>query len=101
MYSNLKHVKFGNDFKGIILIDKNKFVGIIQCNVVSKYIVALEVAPEYRDMGIAKYLLKYAVNLGINKLSVNKENEIAINLYKNFGFEIFDQDNYMYYMIKI
>jgi ribosomal protein S18 acetylase RimI-like enzyme len=63
MYSNLKHVKFGNDFKGIILIDKNKFVGIIQCNVVSKYIVALEVASEYRNMGIAKYLLKYAVNL--------------------------------------
>jgi ribosomal protein S18 acetylase RimI-like enzyme len=99
IYPNLKHVKTGKDFKGIMLLDKDEFVGIVQCNTNTDYIVALEVSPKFRNQGIATYLLNYAKNeLNVHKLSVNKKNTNAIDLYKKNNYRVIKQDEHMFYM---
>lgn len=97
-YSALKHVRTNSENKGIILVDNKKFVAILQWDINSKYIIALEVAPEYRKQGIAKQLLNYAISKDIKLLSVNKKNTNAINLYKSMNYKVKSQDKSMLYM---
>ncbi len=56
-------------------------VGYI-CNVYTK--------EKYRNKGYQKkvfnYVLNYAKNIGITKFQLSSLNEIAINMYKSFGF---------------
>lgn len=99
-YSRLKHVRTSEENEGIMCLDKDKFVGIIQWDINTKYIVALEVIPEYRKKGIGRKLLDIAYKNGIKKLSVNKNNQNAIDLYKSIKFKKADEDNFMYYMVK-
>jgi len=50
------------------------------------------VKEEYRNKGIGNKLMSYLVSVAINKrvvnitLEVRKSNDIAINMYKKFGF---------------
>jgi len=99
-YPKLSHVRCDKENEGIILDNNGAFVAIIQWDNKSKYIVALEVAPEYRKNGIGKYLLKKAYSKGINKLSVNKSNTSAIKLYIKSGYKEEKTDKTMIYMIK-
>ncbi|WP_455143179.1 ribosomal protein S18-alanine N-acetyltransferase [Candidatus Hodarchaeum mangrovi] len=56
--------------------------------------VSIAVKPEYRRKGIAKMLLKRSIEAmvehGVNELflEVRVSNDAAVNLYKNFGYEI-------------
>jgi ribosomal protein S18 acetylase RimI-like enzyme len=56
------------------------------------YISSLAVAPEYRRLGIATYILKYAnawarrLNKKWLELGVSKLNAPALRLYRKFGF---------------
>ena len=53
------------------------------------WITALEVMPEYRGCGLSKQLLDFATKtLHANALGVSKSNEVALSLYKNYGFKI-------------
>lgn len=54
---------------------------------------------DYQGKGIANQLLYVATsNLGARYLSVNKKNEIAIKIYKDYGFKIYDETDIMYFM---
>lgn len=99
MYGNLCHVKTGLGFKGDILLDGNKVVGFLQCEIDKNFIVALEINPEYRGLGIAKRLLTRAINFyGANLLSVRKTNTPAIELYKSTGWVECKRDGIVIYM---
>lgn len=49
----------------------------------------LFIHPSYKEKGIGKALLRYAVEtLGIHKVDVNEQNEQALGFYKHFGFTV-------------
>jgi len=66
------------------------------------HILSIAVLPEYRGQGIGSELLKYLIDLVKMKkissiiLEVKKNNNIAINVYKKFGFKIIGY-KYRYY----
>lgn len=104
----LKYYDFIYKYKnGEIAIDtsNDKLVGHVFVGNNSKdpgFISSLEVKPEYRRLGIATKMLKDAINKYHRyDLTVRKNNTIAINMYKNFGFKINDEGSSedMYYMV--
>lgn len=70
---------------GYVIVDNKKYPG---------FIVPLEVMKPYRGLGLSKKLLNDAIRkYGAIDLCVDKNNEIAINLYKKFGFVIIDDED--------
>lgn len=52
------------------------------------WITGLEVLPPYRGDGLGKQLLDFTVkSLNATALGVSKNNEVAINMYRDYGFE--------------
>jgi ribosomal protein S18 acetylase RimI-like enzyme len=101
-YRNLSHVKTGKDFEGILLVDDETFVAVLQCDIKSGFIVALEVSPDYQRQGIASALLKAArTEFSCNKLTVRESNKAAVALYEKEGYETFKKEGIMLYMQKI
>lgn len=100
-YPNLRHVRVGDNLTGVALLDKDKFVGLVQVDKEKEGIVALDVQPDYREKQLGSLLLNYAESkLGANKLSVNKHNEVAINMYKNRGYKQYDETDHMLFLKK-
>ena len=97
-YPRLRHVRTDINTKGIILLDGDKFVAVLQTDITTGFIIALEVSSEYRGKGIASDLLNEAKRLGVYKLTVNKKNNVAIDLYKRKGYKIYKQTNDMNFM---
>ena len=98
-YPNLKHVKVCEEFRGHLLTDDGQFVAILQCNIKTGYIVALEVAPFYRRRGLAEQLLRSAqTEFGCRYLSVNRKNHSAQLLYGKNGYRVIREDSNMLYM---
>jgi len=70
----------------------------------SGYITNVSVIGEYAGKGIASQLLRNCLEfskkqeLGELKLEVSKENEVAIKLYKKFGFSFFEANEYSFIM---
>lgn len=70
-----------DDIRGFISIINNDFIG------------ALFVEKNYQSQGIGKSLIDYAKNLYDNlSLAVYKENEKALEFYKNMGFKIISEN---------
>lgn len=70
-----------DDIRGFISIINNDFIG------------ALFVEKNYQGQGIGKSLIDYAKNLYDNlSLAVYKENEKALEFYKNMGFKIISEN---------
>lgn len=98
----MKHCKTGSKIEGIILLNQDDaavgYVGV-ESKSDGKWITALEVAKKYQHQGIGKMLLQCAVDrFGAEKLSVNKDNQEAIELYKKNGWTTFDTTASMYFM---
>lgn len=94
----LKHARFipGRTVGKILVTPTDeKLVGYIACE--GDTIIALEVSPEYRGKGVATDLINSS---GATELSVQKNNESAITLYKNLGFKIVSENPRMYFMKK-
>lgn len=62
------------------------------------FIVAFEIFKNYRRKGYGKELLDLAVESGAKKLSVNKKNTGAIELYKKAGWEVYNESGSMLFM---
>lgn len=53
------------------------------------YLANLYIHPQYRNQGIATKVLEHLIKeYRVNTLVVAKDNEVAINLYKKFGFVV-------------
>ena len=63
-----------------------------------KYIQAIEVDKKYQGQGLGKKLLNDLLNMGAERLSVNKKNVIAKKMYDK-QFKVEDEDENMYYMV--
>jgi len=83
----LKHARIGKKVDGIMLVDKktNELIGYVAWE--GNYIVALEVISKYRGNGFGDILIKKAIGLGAEKLSVDKNNIAARKLYEKHGFK--------------
>lgn len=100
-YKQLSHVRINSNTTGYLYLIDDKVQAMI--NTEDKngdtWIQGLEIFGESKGRGYSKYLLDIAVNdLGATHLSVNKNNTIAKKVYDNYGFEVYDEDNNMYYM---
>ena len=90
----LKHIKeeiYNNPFAKIfVYFVDNKIVGYIYYSVIYDRIELnqIEVLFEYRNKGIATILMERLLEESLDiTLEVRIDNEIAINLYRKFGFE--------------
>lgn len=82
------------NFKGYIYTDKhNSLVALIAVatyNNKKSWIQPMEISKKYRGYGLSKQLLDVAVKeLGAKYLAVYIDNEVAINIYKKYGFKIY------------
>lgn len=65
----------------------------------TKWIVSLEILPEYRGYGLSNQILDFCIkNMKCRYLSVNKNNELAKKIYDKYGFKTYHEDKNMYYM---
>lgn len=94
----LKHARYNKDTFGWFFVNKkrNELVGYIGCE--DDIVIALEVNSDYEGHGYASRLLRLAQSRDANKLSVNKDNTHAINVYKHLGYKEYDNDDNMIYM---
>lgn len=86
-----------------VLLDENQVVGFFECSIVSPEAELFDIAIKkgYQGKGYSKILMNYFFVLCKQKhvetifLEVNSINNVAINLYKNFGFEKYhERKNY-------
>lgn len=102
-YTFLKHIRTGENCKARMF--KRQHGDQILCGVCveekqdgTKWIQALEVFYEFREYGLGRQLLDYAVTkLGAEYLSVSKKNEIAIQMYEDYGFKRYKETQVMYF----
>lgn len=106
-YPCLKHVRCKDTKEyvcdGYMWMDNDKLVCVVgSCKYkddLTKWIVSLEVMPEYKGYGLSKQILDYAVkSMNCKYLSVNKNNEVAKYVYDNYGFKVYQESDSMYYM---
>lgn len=94
----LKHARSNKDTFGWFFVNKKRddLVGYVGCE--DDTVIALEVTTHYEGKGYASRLLNLAQSRGAVKLSVDKDNKHAIDVYKHLGYEEYDSDDRMIYM---
>lgn len=94
----LKHARYNKNTFGWFFIDRefDDLIGYIGCE--GDTVIALEVTSDYKGRGYASRLLNLAKARGVVKLSVDKNNTHAIEVYKHLGYKKYDSDNRMIYM---
>lgn len=102
-YPSLKHIRIGKDTNGEMVIDNGKVVGYYQTqkrdNAV--WLISFEIMEEYKGYGLSAQLLRRAIQkTNITNLSVNPQNEVAIKLYKSFGFKEYKLSDKMIFMAR-
>lgn len=101
-YRNLSHIRINDNTNGFIYLDDDKVIAIISVETKDDgvWIQGLEIFGDYKGTGLSYSLLDTAVKeLHADHLSVRKTNTIAKKLYDKYGFKVYKQDDYMYYMI--
>lgn len=91
---NKTYKKYINDISGEIVIDEDndKLAGYVF--VIDKFITPLFVVKDYRGYGLGDALTKDAVKkYSARRLWVYKDNEVAIRLYKKYGFKVYLEDD--------
>lgn len=100
-FKMLSHIRTSDSITGFIYILDN------DCAVIAveekangqKWIQALEITKGLRGYGLSNQMLDIATDrLGAEYLSVNKKNEVALNLYKKNGWLIMGSTETMYFM---
>lgn len=103
-YPMLKHIR--EDDGGLIWFDGDNVVGVVGAAPHKEtidqsqiWIHSFEITKGYRNHGLSRQMIDYAINkLHARYLSVNKKNEVAFDLYKKIGFEIYGENKTMYFM---
>lgn len=101
---SLSHVRINNNTKGYIWIDKKTDMPTAIVNVEEKddgftWIQAFEIFVPYKGHGLSKDILNVAIReLKATNLSVNKDNQVAIKIYKSYGFKTYKTTESLYFM---
>ena len=102
-YPRLRHIRITNKTKGFIWTEGSDVVAIVNVEEKdddTKWIQALEVFGKCKGKGLSKQVLDVAVKqLGATRLSVAKNNDIALHVYKSYGFKIDKTTDSMYFMV--
>ena len=91
----------------IIFVDDGLSIGYAHIDYENKYWFGICILDEYQGKGLGKKIMEYIfnnkkiMNLEEVFLSVDKINEKAIKLYKNFNFNIIEENDNFYIMKKI
>ena len=91
----------------IILVVDELSIGYAHIDYENKYWFGICILDEYQGKGFGKEIMEYIfnnkkiINLEEIYLSVDKINEKAIKLYKNFNFNIIEENDNFYIMKKI
>lgn len=103
-YPSMRNIRINNRTKGYIWLKDKQIVGYINVEEKdddSKWIQAFEIFPPYKGHGLSKQMLNIAVNeFGANYLLVSKNNELAIKIYKSYGFKTYKSSDTMHFMTK-
>ena len=91
----LKHADPKDTGKILVTFPNLNLVGYIAWD--KDTITALEVAPEFRNQGIATKLIKES---GCTQLTVSKTNLKAKKLYQDLGFTVIGENNRVIFMKK-
>lgn len=100
-YKQLSHVRVNANTKGYLYLINGKVQAMINIEDKSSdiWIQGLEIFGESKGKEYSKYLLDIATqDLGATHLSVNKNNILAKKIYDKYGFEVYYEDDNMYYM---
>lgn len=107
-YPVLKHVRCDDTNKyicdGYMWLDNqdNLVCHVGSCEYLddhTKWIVSLEIFPEYKGHGLSKQILDFAVkSMDCKYLSVNKNNKVAKYVYDSYGFKTYQSSDNMDYM---
>lgn len=99
----LSHVRINKNTYGELFTDRSdKPIGMVNTERKSDgytWIQGIEVFGDNKGKGYGRKMLDLAVTeYGATRLSVNKNNHVAKNLYDDYGFKVYDEDENMYYM---
>ena len=86
----LTELKFGPEYSGYIWLDGSAVVGFVHVTRISgeKWLTALEVEPEYENLGLEMQMAKEAAKtLGATRSRINKEGVISRLAMEELGFE--------------
>lgn len=86
---SLQKLKDSMNKSGEIVIDKNKVVAYYQIETIESciWLRAFEICEEYRNYGLGSQLFSRAIRFGkITNISIDIKNEVAINLFRSYGF---------------
>ena len=102
-YSHLKHLRITPNTLGFFFMKSDD--EIVVTIVVEtkknneKWIQALEVSNEYKGHNLGNQILNFAVTqMNARFLSVRKDNKVAFDMYKKYGFKIYNETDSMYFM---
>lgn len=100
--SSLSHIRINKNTFGYIWIDAYNVVAILNIEEKDdgyKWIQAFEIFGQYKGKGLSHQILNIAIReLHATNLSVNKQNKIAIKVYKSIGFKTYKETESMYFM---
>lgn len=99
-FKALKHIRETCD--GYLYLDnENECVAVVSIENKGDYnfIQGIEINKKYQGRGLSKQLLDIAVKeFNATKLSVNKKNLLAIDIYKKYGFKTYTETDNMLFM---
>lgn len=85
--------------EGIFMIgDSDSFIGYVLWDPRTKFITALEVNKNNRNRGYGDKLIRFAIQRGCTRLTVNKNNWNAIEFYIRQGWHIYKENERIYFM---
>lgn len=102
-YSHLKHLRIAPNTLGFFFMKSDDEI-VVTIMVETKknnekWIQALEVSDEYKGHNLGNQILNFAVTqMNARFLSVRKDNKVAFNMYRKYGFKIYNESDSMYFM---
>ena len=101
-YKFLSHIKTDKNCKGYLFFYDKELVAVLSVEYKENgenWIQAIEIVKKYQGYGLSEQLLDIALKeFNATYLSVNKNNEIAIYIYKKKGFVVYKETDTMYFM---
>ena len=101
-YKFLSHIKTDKNCSGYLFFYDKELVAVLSVEYKENgenWIQAIEIVKKYQGYGLSEQLLDIALKeFKATYLSVNKNNELAIYIYKKKGFAVYKETDTMYFM---